>query len=146
MNPDRIDPSAWLPQSGSMVLLDAVTRWDATQIVCRTISHRRVDHPLASDGRLPVWAGIEYAGQAMAIHRALCRIVPTRPAAGFLGGLRDVACAVERLDDIAGELTITATSLFADGAGSIYRFAVCAGRSEVPLISGRATVVQPGVR
>jgi len=138
----RIDPAEWLPQAGAMVLLDEVQYRDEARIECRATSHRRADHPLAQGGHLPVWAGIEYAAQAVALHRALGDAAPRRPRSGFLGALRDVVCGVERLDDVGDVLVVVATRLFADGNGAVYGFAVRAERREAILLSGRATVVQ----
>jgi predicted hotdog family 3-hydroxylacyl-ACP dehydratase len=89
-----------------------------------------------------VWAGIEYAAQAVALHRALGDAATRRPRIGFLGALRDVVCAVERLDDVGDVLVVVATRLFADGNGAVYGFAVRAESREAILLSGRATVVQ----
>jgi predicted hotdog family 3-hydroxylacyl-ACP dehydratase len=142
MSEHVIDPAAWLPQAGAMVLLDEVVFRDDARIECRATSHRRADHPLAHGGHLPVWAGIEYAAQAVALHRALGNAAPRRPRVGFLGALRDVVCAVERLDDAGDVLVIAATKLFADSTGAVYGFAVRAACREATLLSGRATVVQ----
>jgi predicted hotdog family 3-hydroxylacyl-ACP dehydratase len=138
----RIDPAAWLPQTGAMVLLDEVLLRDTDRIECRATTHRRMDHPLAHRGRLPVWAGIEYAAQAIALHRALDNAVPRRPRVGFLGALRDVALLAERLDDVDAPLLISATKLFADDKGAVYGFAVRPEGRDGVLLTGRATVVQ----
>lgn len=138
----RVDPTDWLPHAGAMVLLDEVVFRDEARIECRAGSRRLADHPLAHLGRLPVWAGIEYAAQAIALHRALDGEAGRRPRIGLLGGLRDVTCTVERLDDVAGALLVVATRLFADGTGAVYGFAVHAEGREAALLSGRATVVQ----
>lgn len=142
MNPAGIDPAQWLPQSGAMVLIDAIVLCDGVQIACRAQSHRRAQHPLASAGRLPIWAGIEYAAQAIALHRALVDADGRRPRIGFLGALRDVVLAVDRLDDIPQALIVTASRLIADGTGAVYRFSLGAEGSDTALLAGRATVVQ----
>ena len=54
-----------------MCLLDEVLTWDATQIRCRSATHRVPDNPLRAHGRLGAVCGIEYAAQAMAVHGAL---------------------------------------------------------------------------
>jgi predicted hotdog family 3-hydroxylacyl-ACP dehydratase len=131
-----------LPQRGAMVLLDEVIAHDERTIRCRANSHRRSDHPLACEGRLPAWAGVEYAAQAMAAHFSLSASTPGAMTIGLLGGLRDVVCAVERLDDVASPLCIEAERLSKDAAGSIYAFRITAEDDGRVLVHGRATVVQ----
>ena len=77
------------------------------------------------------------------MHRALGTAHGERPRIGLLGGLRDVACGVARLHDVPGALIVEATQLFGDGNGAVYGFVVRTERCEAPLITGRATVIQP---
>jgi predicted hotdog family 3-hydroxylacyl-ACP dehydratase len=125
-----------------MVLLDEVVAHDAAHIVCRAGTHRSADHPLRQGDRLPVWAGIEYAAQAMAAHFSLGRATPGRATLGLLGALRDVRACVDRLDDVDGALLVAAERLSHDAAGSIYAFRVTGESDGRELLSGRATVVQ----
>lgn len=131
-----------LPQQGTMVLLDDVVRHDERRIVCRASSHRDLHNPLRHAARLPVWAGIEYAAQAMAAHFSLVSGSAGPGTTGLLGALRDVSASVERLDDIEGALLVSAECLSRDAAGSIYAFHVMEERDGRELLSGRATVVQ----
>jgi len=62
---------------------------DERGIHCASLSHRNADNPLREPAGLPVWAGIEYAAQAAAVHGALVRVHPS-PRPGLLGALRDV--------------------------------------------------------
>jgi predicted hotdog family 3-hydroxylacyl-ACP dehydratase len=62
---------ARIPHQGRMCLLDEVLDWNAQHIRCRTATHRALDNPLRSHGRLGTACGIEYAAQAMALHGAL---------------------------------------------------------------------------
>jgi predicted hotdog family 3-hydroxylacyl-ACP dehydratase len=131
--------AALIPHHGAMCLLDAVVRWDASTILCRSASHRRADNPLAQDGRLEAVCGVEYAAQAMALHGALCDAGGKPSGTGYLASLREVECHVTRLDLLAGDLDIEAGLLVAEAGRVIYRFEiVCAGR---PILSGRAAVV-----
>lgn len=132
----------WLPQQGAMVLLDEVLTHDAGHIVCRTRSHRDAGNPLRVDGQLPVWAGIEYAAQAMAAHFTLSRGVEGTGTVGLLGALRNVVTAAARLDDIDAALIVEARRLSYDAAGSIYAFVVTEEAAGRELLRGRATVVQ----
>jgi len=120
-----------------MCLLDSVQAWDGSGILCVSNSHRAALHPLRRDGRLSAIYGVEYAGQAMALHGAL-RAAEVGAQAGYLVALRDVTCAVDDLDAPPGELIVQAERTHGDEAAAIYRFAIhAAGRR---LVAGRATV------
>lgn len=141
---DPLEIGMLLPQHGAMVLIDAIVSADETSLVARATSHRSGTHPLAHAGRLPAWAGIEYAAQAMAAHFTL-GVTPDRrtlATVGLLGGLRDVVCSTERLDDVAGALLVTVRRLTHGAAGSIYAFRLQAEADGRELQRGRATVVQ----
>jgi predicted hotdog family 3-hydroxylacyl-ACP dehydratase len=122
-----------------MCLLARVQSWDAQRISCISTSHRDADNPLRAGGMLPALCGIEYAAQAMAVHGGLSAALDGRPKAGYLVSLRNVQCRRARLDDLAGELTVSAERVMGDAARVIYEFALHAG--DEPLLSGRATVV-----
>jgi predicted hotdog family 3-hydroxylacyl-ACP dehydratase len=87
---------------------------------------------------LPIWAGIEYAAQAAAVHGALVNR-RSEPRAGVLAALRNINATCEWLDRISGELTLTATVLHADRSGGIYSFAAHVG--EQLLLGGRFTLM-----
>ena len=126
-----------------MCLLDRVLDWDAGGIRCAALSHRDADNPLREPEGLPVWAGIEYAAQAAAVHGALLRAQPS-PRAGLLGALRNVQATCEWLDRIDGELIVAATLLHGDPAGAIYGFAAHARGQRATdrlLLSGQFTLV-----
>lgn len=124
-----------------MCLLDRVVHWDARSILCAALSHRDAANPLREAGGLPVWAGIEYAAQAAAVHGAL--LLPrSAPRAGLLAALRNVNAAYEWLDRIDAELTLGATLMHADAAGGIYGFEAYAGKQL--LLSGQFTLMFPG--
>ena len=136
-----------IPHHGRMRLLDEVTEWDAQHVRCRSGTHRLPNHPLRSNGRLGIACGIEYAAQTMAVHGALCGPAvadgavagTTRPAAGFLAGLRDVRLHVLRLDDIETDLICEAVLVAGDRSTALYEFALWSEAQR--LLSGRATVV-----
>jgi len=135
---DRARIAEMIPHAGAMCLLDAVVAWDGKTIACLATSHRVPDNPLAVGGRLYAVCGVEYASQAMAVHGGLIR-GGRAPAAGYLASLRDVTCAVERLDVLAGDLLVSAELMMADDTRVIYRFDLsCDAR---PVMSGRAAVV-----
>lgn len=124
-----------------MCLLDAVLAWDAGSISCITETHRNVSNPLRRDGRLAALHAFEYGAQAAAIHggllaRSTGRIA--RPA--FLAALRDARLYVERLDDIAAPLEITAQWLTGGEDGCIYRIDV---RADDKLLAQARVIIIP---
>jgi predicted hotdog family 3-hydroxylacyl-ACP dehydratase len=131
--------SVFLPHAGAMRLLDIVESWDATTIRCRTQSHHDPANPLRQGTRLEAVTGLEYAAQAMGVHAGLLnRDRPTEGLIGYVGGLRDVVCSVDRLDEYPGELTIDASRLFEGGDSFMYHFAISSeGR---PVMTGRASI------
>lgn len=134
----RDEIAALIPHAGTMCLLNGVLSWDRSRIRCIARSHRDPDNPLRHAGRLAALCGVEYASQAMAVHGGLTA-GGKRPAAGYLASLRDLACHVARLDEIAEDLVIDAENLTGEGSRVIYAFALSAGGRE--LLSGRAAVV-----
>ncbi len=127
----------FIPHRGAMSLLSEIVRFDEETITCRAISHRDPAHPLREHGILPGLCAIEYAAQAMAAHGALTD--PRTPRSGMLAAVRDVTLNVERLDDIADDLTLTARRLIDGRRQILYEFVVQAGGKE--LLRGRAAVV-----
>jgi predicted hotdog family 3-hydroxylacyl-ACP dehydratase len=136
---DRSWIAARIPHHGDMCLLEQVLEWDAERVRCRAISHRDVRNPLCSRDRLAAVCGIEYAAQAMAVHGALLAQQQDKPRAGFLASVRNIQLAVERLDDITGDLMIEAERFSGDGNSILYDFRVYA--DERLLLSGRTAVV-----
>lgn len=135
-----------IPHQGNMCLLDCVTAWDHSQIFCEASSHRSDSNPLRAYGRLGAACGVEYAAQAMAVHGALIAEASalegepnSGPQAGYLASVRGVQLHVERLDDVAGLLTIRAERMTGDARTILYSFTLHAGLAL--LLSGRAVVV-----
>lgn len=139
MRVDKARIAALIPHAGAMCLLDEVVSWDATTIRARSTTHRAPDNPLRAGAHLPVWSGIEYAAQAMAVHGALAGAVSERPRAGFLVSLRNVVARAPHLDESEGELTVEAERTGGDAALVVYAFTVRLGAREV--LSGTAAVV-----
>ena len=138
MNAVTRDPRSLVPHAGAMCLLARIVRANEREIVCAATSHRSPDNPLRRAGRLAALHLAEYGAQAMAVHGGL-----TDPSAKLRGGMlvaiRDLALEVDRLDDIAGELTISATKLVANAGGQIYSFSASGGGRE--LGRGRVSVM-----
>jgi predicted hotdog family 3-hydroxylacyl-ACP dehydratase len=136
---DRAWIAAHIPHQGSMCLLDAVTEWSESAIACRATSHADPANPLRAEGRLGAANGIEYAAQAMAIHGALIAGDDAAPRQGYLTSVRGVSLHVARLDDLPGELDVSAERLSGDANNILYQFSLShAGRC---LLEGRAAVV-----
>jgi predicted hotdog family 3-hydroxylacyl-ACP dehydratase len=121
-----------------MCLLARIIRADERQIVCAATSHRSPDNPLRRAGRLAALHLAEYGAQAMAVHGGLADPA-AKDRGGMLVAIRDLALEVDWLDDIAGELTISATRLVASGEGQIYSFSVSGAGRE--LARGRVSVM-----
>jgi predicted hotdog family 3-hydroxylacyl-ACP dehydratase len=128
-----------IPHAGSMCLLDGVLSWDAGRIRCLSRTHRNPDNPLRMDHQLSALCGIEYAAQAMAIHGKLAGNIPDKPRLGYLASVREVTCYKSRLDDLEGDLIVSAEKLMGEGRHVIYGFEV--GVGDVQVLSGRAAVI-----
>lgn len=138
MNGAPRDPRSLVPHAGAMCLLARIVRANEREIVCAATSHRSPDNPLRRAGRLAALHLAEYGAQAMAVHGGLAN--PTaKDRGGMLVAIRDLALEVDRLDDIAGELTISATRLLANADGQIYSFSVSGDGRE--LARGRVSVM-----
>ena len=141
-----------IPHKGRMCLLDEVLNWDATQIRCRSTTHRTRDNPLRAHGRLGAVCGIEYAAQAMAVHGALVGASAPLASAmseqvresvgatvGYLASVRSVTLHVERLDDLESDLIACAERLAGDARTVLYEFSVSSAQRVV--LQGRASIV-----
>jgi predicted hotdog family 3-hydroxylacyl-ACP dehydratase len=136
---DRHAIAQRIPHAGAMCLLDRMLAVDPARIVCAAGSHRSPANPLRASGQLSSVHAIEYAAQAMALHRSFADDATGAAPRGMLTSVRDVACQVDRLDDIDADLTIAATRIAGDGTTVLYHFSVSAGERE--LVSGRASAV-----
>lgn len=114
-----------LPHQGAMCLLERVIDWDERHLIAVTDSHRRMDNPLRRAGRLDCVHALEYAAQAMAVHGALREQHEGRSmSGGLLAAGRDLRFAVERLDTLAGPLTVAVTEELAHAGSLAYRFRI----------------------
>lgn len=136
--------AALIPHQGAMCLLDRVIEWDRDRIVLATATHRSSDNPLRLDGRLRAVHLCEYGAQAMAVHGGLSAQADGRVAQpGFLVSLRDVKLNVDYIDDLEGELLISATRLL-ESAGS-WQYSFEAKHGDALLASGRAAIIARGL-
>ena len=137
---DRAWICSHIPHQGAMCLIDEVVDWSATDIHCRTASHRLKSNPLRTADLLRSECGIEYGAQAIAIHGALNVASPdAAPVAGMLASVRGVELYVDRLDDVEEALMVRARRTGGDATALLYEFSI-AGRLQM-LVAGRATIV-----
>src|SRR5689334_22591396 len=138
--PGRDAIAALIPHQGEMCLLDRVVEWDAEHIVLDTSTHRSPSNPLRMNGRLRAIHLCEYGAQAMAVHGGLCAQAEGRVAQpGFLVSLRDVQLRVDFVEDLPGDLRVTAQRLLETPASWQYAFTI--EHEGQTLATGRAAVV-----
>lgn len=121
-----------------MCLLDGVTEWSNTHLICRTATHRDAVNPLRRGDQLEAICGVEYAAQAIAAHIAIVLDTDIPPFEGYLVGVRDLVMQRSRLDDISTDLTIVVRRVVGEDTTFIYTFSVCEDRQI--LLNGRATI------
>lgn len=134
---------AQVPQKGAMCLLDEVVSWDKEQVLCRSGTHRRADHPLRAHDQLGSACAIEYAAQAAAVHGALCAASGSDKRVGVLASVRGVELTVGRLDTISGDLLVHVRCIHGDGRSALYAFVVTEQRPAgptAPLAQGRLSL------
>jgi predicted hotdog family 3-hydroxylacyl-ACP dehydratase len=140
---DHAGIAARIPHAGRMGLLDRMREWSADSIRCTALNPSAADHPLRTSSGLLAPAAIEYAAQAMALHGTLiaqAQAGAAAPTPGFLASVRSVRLAVQRLDDVPGELDVYAQRQAGNESQIIYAFEVRDGSGRL-LVEGRATVV-----
>lgn len=130
-----------LPHGAPMVLMDAIIHWDEQSIHCQSRSHLQPDNPLRNAGVLSVFAGVEYAAQAMAAHARLLlgATEDARPRKGFIAAASKLAAHVDVLDSVTATLDVEASMLAHNTDSSLYAFTLSAGGQ--PLLTGQLTAV-----
>ncbi|MBU2885728.1 hypothetical protein KO507_08135 [Gilvimarinus agarilyticus] len=108
-----------LPHAPPMVLLDSIIEHSETHILCQSNSHLAPDNPLRTGDTLSVYAGIEYAAQAMAVHTRLSgqNTADAAPRKGVIAVASKLQAAVKTLDAIHYPLDIR-TDIIAQTADS----------------------------
>ncbi len=129
-----------IPHSGTMCLLEHIVSWTDGEICLETSTHRSLENPLRSVGRLRAVHLCEYGAQAMAVHGALkSQADGAQAAPGMLVSLRSVQFSRDYIDDLPDRLTVMAECLQASESSLQYRFRIT-HRGEL-LAEGRAAVV-----
>lgn len=130
-----------LPHRGTMLLIDAITAWDAESASGETTP--RADAWYAeADGSMPSWIGVELMAQTLAAHVGLvARSQGRSPKEGVLLGTRAYRATQPRFP--AGEtLTIHAHLNYRDDSGlGAYDCTISAGG--VQLASATIKVFEP---
>lgn len=117
------DVAALLPHAAPMILIDSVLASTENVLLCCANSHLKADNPLRIDGVLSVFAGVEYAAQAMAIHGRLSRETHSSPPVrGFVAVASKLEAYVERLDTLTGPLHIRTERVASTHDSSLYSF------------------------
>lgn len=132
--------AALIPHQGTMCLLDRVVEWDEDRVILATSTHRAADNPLRLDGRLRAVHLCEYGAQAMAVHGGLSAQAEGKTARpGFLVSLRDVKLQLDFIDQLEGELIVSAHRLLESAASWQYSFVVA--HAGVTIATGRAAIM-----
>jgi predicted hotdog family 3-hydroxylacyl-ACP dehydratase len=135
-----------LPHAGHALMIDRVVRWDDAEILVATRRHRSPDNPLRRAERLAAVHLAEFGAQAMAIHGGLrnrAAGLPMQPA--LLVSVRDLELQRDYIDDLDGELEISARPLLANAASWQYVFTVT--HAGTTIASGRvAAMGHPAAR
>jgi predicted hotdog family 3-hydroxylacyl-ACP dehydratase len=114
-----------LPHKGSALMIERVVRWDADVIVAATALHRSPDNPLRRGNRLAAVHLMEFAAQVMAIHGGLRNAAEGRdPDPAMLVSARDLVLLCDYLEDLPGELEISARALLLNPGSWQYSFTV----------------------
>lgn len=132
---------ALLPHEEPMVLLAAIESWDTQAICCSAQSHLAIDNPLRQGGILSIYAGVEYAAQAQALHARLVAMAhdDTPPRKGFVAVASRLEAQVRDLDEIVAPLLIELVQLAVNDQSSLYRFRLSAAGQ--PLLHGELLAV-----
>jgi predicted hotdog family 3-hydroxylacyl-ACP dehydratase len=129
-----------LPHAGTARMIERVLRFDREHLVAATTRHAAADNPLRRDGRLAGVHLAEFGAQAMAIHGGLMnRADGIAPRPALLVSVRNFECRRDFIDDLPGELQVTARVLMAGTAGFQYSFEV--QHAGATLASGRVAAM-----
>ena len=127
-----------IPHQAPMVLLDSIIRWDDGYILCRALSHVQADNPLRDAGELSVFAGVEYAAQAMAAHASL-RTDGQPAQRGMIATASRLTPACQWLDEYPAPLSVRVELLASNTTSSMCQFQITSGTSQ--LLSGQLTAL-----
>lgn len=122
-----------------MVLLDSIIAHSEAGITCIAHSHLDPHNPLRISKTLSIYAGIEYAAQAMAVHSKLCAAADQPPRRGVVAVASKLQAHYPQLDSFAVPLQIDVNILVRNDTNSLCGFRLCAGEKE--LLCGQLTAI-----
>lgn len=105
-----------------MCLIDRVSAWSETSIVC-TADAARVPHALRSERGLSAVHSVEYGAQAAALHRLL-QETGAHARGGLLLLIQEARFFVRRLDSLTQPLRIEATCRYASSEAARYVYRI----------------------
>lgn len=130
-----------LPHEGPMVLLERVLQCTEESLECETSTHLQPEHPLSIEGQLSVFAGVEYAAQAMALHKCLNAESDGKVRSGFVAVTSNLMPHLVVLNQASGTLNVAVNMLDSSGGGSLYEFHISHGQKKLPVLDGRLLVM-----
>lgn len=129
-----------LPHRGTMLLLDAVTAWDAESATATASVY--ADSWYADNGAMPSWFGIELMAQTIAAHVGLSAHSQGQlPKQGVLLGTR--AYQVTMAHFPPGDLLIVKTSLIFRDASGLGAYECVIARHDEPVATATIKVYEP---
>ena len=126
-----------IPHSGKMFLIDKVLSFDEKTLFAETKTHIDSENPLLENNILSSMNGIEYAAQAVAIHKSF--VDKCTQKEGYLISVRGVKTYVEDLVNTKESLQINVKSLLSNNENATYSFTIIAGKQL--LLEGRLTIL-----
>lgn len=115
-----------LPHAPPMVLLDSIIEHSDEHIICQADSHLEADNPLRCDGQLSIYAGIEYAAQAMAVHTRLQAQTGGAPRKGIIAVASKLKAHAMWLDDTEQPLSVRADIIAQTSDSTLCAFVISA--------------------
>ena len=124
MQLDPVEIQKLLPHGPRMRLIDGVSHFNSEVLHAMSRRHQDLNNPLRRpSGTLPIAAGLEFAGQATALHGALIDSgdEPSKRE-GYLVMARDVSWTVDRLDHLASDLEIVVKLIHRNDLSAMYEY------------------------
>jgi len=130
-----------VPHSGPMCLLDRILSHDEQETVCAARVEEGQCFTDPAEG-VPIWIGIEYMAQCIAVHGGLiAREAGEAPRPGLFLGSRRLQVDVSELTP-GSEVVVTARHLRGSGAGmQAFACSLASDLDASPLIEGNLNVM-----
>lgn len=141
MPANKQEVASCLPHKGPMVLLENVLHCTEEGLECETRTHLQVEHPLSIEGQLSIFVGVEYAAQAMALHKSLNAVGDGKVRSGFVAVTSNVTPYLDFLNQASGALNVVVNMLDSSGGGSLYEFRITHSQEKLPVLEGKLLVM-----